>query len=137
MIVISAESLPPFLPMLLVTIAAMLPRLAFYSSHSVTFLLSLPVTNHNLLVICFRLAKIYQVYKIVFKGTKPAPRKPKQDPPNVHSSGAASSHQCRGPNSTLKSRQFLIYYGAASVKSIPLCPSLIVEFIPKSHESLA
>jgi hypothetical protein len=42
-----------------------------------------------------------------------------------------------GPNSTLKSRQFLTYYGAASVKSISLCPSLIVEFIPKPHESLA
>jgi hypothetical protein len=66
MIVISAKSLPPFPPTPLVTIAAMLPRLTFSSSYSVTFLLSCSVVNYNLLIICFRLAKIYQVYKIVF-----------------------------------------------------------------------
>jgi hypothetical protein len=137
MIVISAESLPPFLPTPLGTIAATLPRLAFYSSYLVTLLLSLPVTNHNLLIICFRLAKIYQVYKIVFKGTKPAPRQPKQDPQIYIVQRQLLHTSAVGPNSTLKSHQFLTYYGAASVKIIPLCSSLIVEFIPKSHESLA
>jgi hypothetical protein len=58
MIVISAEFLPPFLPTPLVTIVPLLPRLTFFSSYLVTFLLSLPVTNHNLLIICFRLAKL-------------------------------------------------------------------------------
>jgi hypothetical protein len=136
-IVISAESFPPFLPTPLVTIAAMLPRLTFYSNYSVTFLLSLPVTNHNLLDICFRLAKIYQSTRLCLRGPSRLLGSPNRIPQMYIVQRQLLHTSAVGPNSTLKSRQFLIYYGAASVKSIPLCPSLIVEFIPMSHESLA
>jgi len=74
-IVISAESLPPFLPTPLVTIAQWL---------IIIYLLFASASR--------KLSGLLDC----LKGTKPAPRKPKQDPPNVHSSEAASSHQCCG-----------------------------------------
>jgi hypothetical protein len=137
MIVISTESLPPFLPTPLVTIAAMLPRLNFYSSYLATFLLSLPVTNHNLLIICFRLAKIIKSTRLCLRGPSRLLGTPDRIPQIYIVQRQLPHTSAVGPNSTPKSRHFLTYYGTVSMKSIPLCPSLIVEFIPKSHESLA
>lgn len=49
--------------------------------YSVTFLLSLPLTNHDRLLIPALLYGNYQLYTIMFRGTKSAPKGPKQPPP--------------------------------------------------------
>jgi hypothetical protein len=59
---------------------ALLTRLTFYSGCSVTFLLSLLVTNHSLLIIRFCRAKTVNSTR-VYAETKSAPRASKQDPP--------------------------------------------------------
>jgi hypothetical protein len=53
------------------------PRLALYLA---TFQLSLLVINYNLLIIRF----CYQLYMIMFRGSKSDSKEAKEDPPKIH-----------------------------------------------------
>jgi hypothetical protein len=123
----------------LVSVAALLganhPRLTLYSGYSVTFLLSLLVTNHTCRKSC-------QLCTIIFRGTKSAPGEPEQNPPKnrLFNFKAGSSRNMAWPwqenmTSPQITRQILlaIWRGPSSLRRIfPRLPYKPLLFVPSS-----